>query len=187
MKRFLFILTVGFLSAMATGCDPRKAADSHGLAEEKNDEAFDRKSEEDIADFLADAIEDKYAEIKLAELASIKSSHKEIIEFAQELANDHTNTLTELQALADKKGIAVPVEEGEETKGKINKLSEEKDPVFDKKWCDELIAKHKIGIRQFELMSDQSKDPQLTEIVNRSLIDLRAKLDKLHILEKNIN
>lgn len=186
MKQILSILTVGFLAALASGCDLRKGTESHDLADERNEETFDTQSEENLADFLADAIEAKYADIKLAQLASIKSSNKEIQDFAQDLANDHTNTLTELQALADKKGIAVPVEEGEATKEKINKLSEEKDSDFDKKWCDELISKHKNAIREFESMSDQSKDPELKEVMDRSLIDLNAKLDKLITLENSM-
>ena len=186
MKRILSILTVGFFAALASGCDLRKGTESQDLAEERNDETFGTKSEENLADFLADAIEAKYADIKLAELASIKSSNKEIQDFAQELANDHTNTLTELQALADKKGIAVPVEEGEATKEKINKLSEEKDPDFDKKWCSEIIAKHKKAIREFELMSDQSEDTELKDVIDRSLIDLKGKLDKLNTLENSM-
>lgn len=186
MKQILSILTVGFFAALASGCDLRKGTESHDLAEERNEENFDTKSEKNLVDFLADAIEANYADIKLAELASIKSSNKEIQDFAQDLANDHTNSLTELQALADKKGIAAPVEEGETTKEKINKLSEEKEPDFDKKWCNELITKHKKAIREFESMSDQSEDPELKEVIGRSLIDLNAKLDKLNTIEKSM-
>jgi putative membrane protein len=185
MKRILLLLIFGFLAALFEGCDPRTGAASHDMSEEHNEENSDTKTKERLAEFLASAVESKYADLKLAELASIKSDNSEIQNFAQSLANDHTNTLTELQALADKKGIRVPVEEGEDTKEKINKLSKEKNSDFDKKWCNELIAKHKKAIREFELMSDRSDDPQLQEVINRSLIDLRAKLEKLNALEKD--
>ncbi len=186
MKRILLLLTFGFLAALFVGCDPRTGADSHNISEEHNEENSETKTKKRLAEFLADAVESKYADLKLAELASIKSDNRDIQNFAQDLANDHTNTLTELQALADKKGIRVPVEEGEDTKEKINKLSEEKDPDFDKKWCDELIAKHKEAIREFESMSDRSDDPQLQEVIDRSLIDLRAKLEKLNTLANSM-
>ena len=69
MIRILSILTVGFFAALASGCDLRKGTESHDLSEERNEETFDTKSEENLAGFLADAIEAKYADIKLAELA----------------------------------------------------------------------------------------------------------------------
>lgn len=186
MKWFSNIIIPGIFAVVIIGCDNRGKNDSNTVAEQKNDENFDSRIEENQADFVADAIESNYAEIKMAELASTKSSNKKIQDFAQELVNDQTKTLTELQTFAGKKGITIPVEEGEETKEKINELAKQGEPDFDKKWCDELIAKHKKSIREFELMLDKSEDPELKGIVNHALINLRAKLDELNSLEKHI-
>ena len=99
---------------------------------------------------------------------------------------DQGESLAILQNLANRKGIVFPAEEGEETNEKVNELSKQQEPDFDKKWCDEIIAKHEKTIREFELMRDKSKDPELKEIITNDLKGLRAHLDRLDSLEENI-
>jgi putative membrane protein len=175
------LVFAGFIS-----CEPAKKNDSNKVAEEKNDEKFDTRTGEKEAEFVTDVIADNYAEIKLAELASTKSSNKEVQEFAQTLVNDHTNALTEFQDLAGQKGITVPVEEREAAKEKVNDLAKEGAPDFDKKWCDAVADNHKKIIRLYEIMQEKSEDPQLKEVINKTLPDLRAHLDKLNTIEKII-
>jgi putative membrane protein len=186
MKQIHKVFVAVVFISLVTGCGTENKRDSNVVAEEKNDQKFDTRAEEKEANFVADAIEQKYDKIKLAELASTKSSNKAVQDVAQQLVNDQSESLAALQNLASKKGITVPVEEGEETKKKINELSEQKDPDFDKKWCDEIVAEHEKTIREFELMRDKSKDPELKEIITDDLIVLRAQLDKLNTLEENI-
>ena len=185
MKQVCFIFVTCLFTFLA-GCDSSKKHDSNTRVEEKNEKNFEGKAEIKEANFVADAIEEKYAEIKLAELASIKSSNKEIQDFAQQLVNDHTKALQMLHALANRKGITVPAEEGEKAKEKINDLSKQEDPDFDKKWRDELIARHDKTIREFEAMYDKSDDAELREIISQTLMDLRAQLEKINALEHNI-
>jgi putative membrane protein len=179
---FIAVLFISFVSS----CDNARKDDSNAIAEEKNHKNFDTKAEEKEADFVSDAIEDKYAEIKLAELASTKSSNRQVQEVAQAMVNDQTTSLTALQNLANKKGISIPVEEGEEAKEKVNTLSKQEDPDFDKKWCDEIVSNHEKAIRAYEVMRDRSSDTELKEIITNDLIVLRAQLDKLNALEKSI-
>jgi putative membrane protein len=185
MKQMRNILIVVFISILA-GCSTGNKNDSNAAAEEKNEQKFDTREEEKEADFIADAIEQKYAKIKLAELANTKSSNKEVQDIAQRLVNDQSESLAALQNLASKKGISFPVEEGEETRKKVNELSKHQDPEFDKMWCDEIVAKHEKTIREFELMRDKSKDPELKEIITNDLKELRAELDTLDTLEEKM-
>lgn len=178
-------VAVAFIS-IVSACNPKNNQDSNAVAEEKNEQKFDTRAEEKEANFMAEAIEEKYADIKLAELATTKSSNKEVVDVAQQLVKDQSQSLAVLQNLASKKGIVVPVEEGEETRKIVNDLSKQKDPDFDKKWCDEIVTKHKKTIREFELMRDKSKDQELKEIITNDLKDLRVHLDRLDSLEENI-
>src|SRR5688500_10742118 len=148
MKQAYILLFFSFL-LLLPGCESGKQ-DSIAVAEEKNDQNFDTKAEEKEADFIADIIQRSYAEIKLAELASTKSSNKQIQDLAQQLVSDYSKTLAQFQNFARNKSIAVPVDEGENSKEKINKLSSEKDPDFDKKWCEELQIENKKTIRKLE-------------------------------------
>jgi putative membrane protein len=186
MKTGCFILFIGIVFTVSIGCDTPQQKGSHAEAKEKNKENFDDKVIEKEAHFVANAIEDQYAEIKLAELASTKSSNKEIQDFAQQLVEDHTNALAMFRALAERKGVAVPVDEGEEAKKRVNKLSTHEGQDFDKKWCDEIVSLHKKSIREFESMYDKSRDTELLELINHTLMDLHAQRDRLHSLKDKI-
>lgn len=186
MKRVqnIVILLLSFL--IVQSCEMSRKQDSHEIAEEKNKKSFDTRKDEKEADFVADAIQNNFAEIRLAELASTKSSNKQLQAMAQELVSDHTTSLAKLQALANKKGISTPVDEGEDGKEKVNKLAKEEQPDFDKKWCDELVDNHEKTIRDFEAMQEKSGDPELKELISATLLELRVHLDKLTALEKNM-
>jgi putative membrane protein len=186
MKQVQRIFIAVVFISIVSACGTESKRDSNAAAEEKNKQKFDTRAEEKEANFMAEAIEEKYADIKLAELASTKSSNKEVQDVAQQLVKDQSESLTVLQDLATKKGIVFPVEEGEETRKIVNDLSKQQDPDFDKKWCDEIVAKHKKTIREFELMRDKSEDPELKEIITNDLKDLRVHLHRLDSLEEKI-
>jgi putative membrane protein len=180
----IVVLFLSFL--IVQSCEPSRKPDSHEIAEEKNEKNFDTRADEKEAEFVAEAIQSNYAEIRLAELASTKSSNKQVQATAQELVSDHTNALAKLQALANKKGISTPVDEGEDGKKRVNKLAKVDQPDFDKKWCDELVDNHEKTIRDFESMQEKSKDPELKEFISATLPKLREHRDKLTSLEKDM-
>jgi putative membrane protein len=186
MKQTRMILLAVVLISVVSTCSRENNGDSNTAAEEKNEQKFDTRAEEKEANFVAGAIEEKYADIKLAELASTKSSNKEVQDVAQQLVKDQSESLAVLQNLANKKGIVFPGEEGDETSEDVNELSKQQDADFDKKWCDQIIARHKKTIREFELMRDKSEDPELKEIIMNDLKGLRAHLDRLNSIEENI-
>ena len=186
MKHTQKIFIVVGLFSIVSACGKVNNEGNDAAVEEKNEQKFDTRAEEKEANFMAEAIEEKYANIKLAELASTKSSNKEVQDVAQQLVEDQSASLAILQNLANKKGIVFPVEEGEETSKKVNELSKQHDPDFDKKWCNEIIATHKKAIRELELMRDKSKDQELKEIITNDLKGLRTHLDRLDSLEEDI-
>jgi len=179
--RVFYLLFVGLLAL--AGCDSQNKNSSYAVAEEENDKKFDRRKEEKEADFVAEAIQDRYAEIKFAELVSTKSSDKKIQDFAQQLVNDQSKVLAELQQLANERSISIPVDEGDAAKQKVNKLFGQDDADFDKKWCRELSGEHKKTIREYERMLDRTDDPRLKNIIEQALISLRTSLSKLEQFE----
>jgi len=182
--RTLFVSVI-FVS-LVCGCSSENKRDSNVAAKEQNEEKFDTRADEKEAKFVADAVEKKYDEMKLAELASAKSTNKQVQDVAQRLLNEQSESLVAFQNLAREKGITVPVEEGNESKKHVNELSQQHDPEFDKKWCDEIVSKHEKAIREFESMRDKATDPELKELIANDLINLRAQLEELNALEKNI-
>lgn len=179
-------LLIGLLVALIfVGCDPTVKHDSKEFAEKQNEQTFETTSDQKSADFVADAIEHNYAEIKLAELASTKSTSKKIQDFAQQMVSHHARTLAALQTVARKKNITVPIEESERTNKTLNALAEKEASDFDKTWCDEMIDRHKKMIRASNKMVDRTSDPELKEIIKRSMLEAEAEVAQLQRLEKN--
>ncbi len=179
---FLYCLLVSTLMS----CEQSSSSNSKAVAEEKNEEKFETKKGEKEADFIVDAVEQKLGEIKLAELASAKSSNKELQDFAQRMADDQTESLSKFQDLARKKGITIPVEEGENAKKKVNELTELQGQEFDKKWTEEIVSKNEKTLREFQNISEKFEDAQLIEILNSTKENLQAQLTELNALRENL-
>ncbi len=90
------------------------------------------------------------------------------------------------KALAERKGIAVLLDEGESGKKKVNELAGQVAPEFDKKWCDVITSMQKKSIREFESMYEKSADAELMELINETLMALRAQRERLNALENKI-
>ncbi|WP_276372123.1 DUF4142 domain-containing protein [Chryseolinea sp. H1M3-3] len=179
---FLFCLFVSTLIS----CEQSSPSSSKALADEKNKETFETKKGEKEAEFIADAVQQKLGEIKLAELASAKSSNKKLQDFAQRMAADQTESLSRFQDLARKKGITLPIEEGDDAKEKVNELSEVEGRQFDEKWSDEIISKHEKTLRDFNKMSKKFEDAQLSEVLRSATKTLEMQLQELRNFRENI-
>ena len=185
MRRIIYSIFWIAFATVTLCCNPEQRQDSDTVGNGKEFVAGE-PDEKELASFLADAIRTRYDEVKLAELASLKSSNLDILSFAQDLANGHTNSLTAFQALAEKKGMSVPRQEHEETKETINELSQSSEKDFDERWCDKILTMHKKSIQDLKTMSNRTDDAELLEIINRSLASTQSRFNKLQKLKNNL-
>lgn len=182
MKRIFKVLTLASLFAFASCNEARREQDqdSNEVAEEANEEKFeDNNDMEKDADFVAEAVASNYAEIKLAKLASQRSKNAEVKEIARMLEADHTKTLNELKALAQTKAITVPVEEKEEAKEDLRKLTDEEADDFDKKWLEKVEDMHDKSIDKFEKRADKGEDPAIKAFAAKTLPHLKMHKEKI--------
>ena len=160
--------------------------DSKEQAEEANDEKFDDRDMENDADFVANTVAANYGEIKFAQLATQRSSNAEVKKIANKLIADHTKTLNELKAYAQKKAISVPVEEDDEARRKTERFSDEAGKDFDKKWCKEMMDRHEESINKFEKRLDKTEDAELKALLNKTLPTLRTHHDEIEACHDKI-
>ena len=175
----LSIVLAGFVS-----CNSSKD-ESKTQAEDANEQKFDKAAEKD-AQFVVDQVAGNYAEVKLAQLAQQKSTNTEIKSIAAMLESDHTAVLNDLKSFATKKNISIPAEESQDAKDKIQKLNEEQVAAFDKKWCDELMAKHEKGIKTYEDASTNLEDPELKSWAANLVPKLKMHHEKLEACHKKL-
>jgi len=159
----------------SAGQSGEKAGGTGGLPGRSDSASTQQSSDQ----FLSETISGNYGEVRLAKLALKNSSNNELKAIARLLEKDHTAAIGQLKALAMKKKISVPAEEGADLKSKINDLSAKKGTEFDKAWCDLLMEKHKTTISKYEEMTKSTADQDLKNWVNSILPKLRIHHDKL--------
>lgn len=155
-------------------------------AENTNDSALPTKAAEKDAQFIVEVVGSNYGEMKLARLGQQKASNSELKDVARILEKDHEAILTDLKALASKKGITIPTEENGDAKDKLKELTDEKASVFDKEWCETLMDNHKTSITKFENAEKDISDPDFKSFVTTVLPKLRTHHDRLMECHKKL-
>jgi putative membrane protein len=158
-----------------------RAENSEEIANDANDDKFDdNKDVKNDADFVAEQVAANYAELKLAQLASEKSSVAEIKKVAKMLESEHSKKLDELQKLANAKSITIPIEADKESIKTVEDLRDEKDMEdFNEEWCKEMVDKHEKTIEVYEDKLESTEDPELKSWISQTLPGLRTHLDQL--------
>lgn len=111
---------------------------------------------------LMDMARANIAEIEAGKLAQSKSQNDQVKSYAQQMIDDHSKALTELQQLAQAKGVTLPTEPDAKHKAMAAKLEKMNGEAFDKAYMAQAgLQDHKR--MHSKLMSDQkrAKDPDV--------------------------
>jgi putative membrane protein len=191
MKKLSFLTTIGASALMMSllACESKKQDtasnnESIEIAEDANDSTFTEATEEKDADFIVNAVTSNLAEIKIAQIAKNKSGNDDVKAMATTLEGQHMKILNELKAYADKKGIAIPLQESDKDVKEMNRLSEESSDKFDEQWCDAMEDRHEKSINKFEARLDKTEDPELKEWIVATLPGLKQHLSMIESHEK---
>jgi len=168
----MLILILAFLPS----CNDAKPEDTKDVAIEHNEAKFDNAKEDD-AKFLVSAAEINLEEIQLGKLAQSNSAHADVKELGRMMVAEHTRAQSDLQALADKKQISLPLTLTENGQEANDKLMGKKGKDFDKEYCDMTVSGHKNAINKFEKASTDASDPEVREWATSMLPALRTHLD----------
>jgi len=161
-NRITLTWTAALVLALSAACSSsHKPEDSKEIAENKNEAVIEDKKDEKDAQFLVDAAEINLEEISLGQLAHAKSSDKNVQELGKMMETDHTKTLSDLKALADKKSIAIPSSNTEKGQKKYNEMNEKTGKDFDKAYCEAMVKGHKDAIDKFEKAAMDCKDADI--------------------------
>jgi predicted outer membrane protein len=93
---------------------------------------------------LMDMAQANISEIEAGKLAQSKSQNDQVKAFAQQMIDDHTKALTEVQALAQKKGVTLPTEPDAKHTAMAAKLEKMTGDAFDKAYMSQAgVSDHK--------------------------------------------
>lgn len=113
------------------------------------------------ARFLAQAAEINLEEIQMGQLAQKKSVSTDVKELGSMMEKAHTQSLSELTTLANKKGITLPTSLTEDGREEFKELNNKSAKRFNEEYCEATIKDHKKAIELFEEASEDAMDSEI--------------------------
>jgi len=127
-------------------------------------------SEPTSKEFVKDAIESNLAEIQISQLALTKTSNPEVMSFAQRMIDDHTRANSQLQQVAEQKGIKSPDSPGLSHQAKLKAMQARSGADFDKSYIDQMNQDHEKAIELFQAAANSPQvDPELKKLAEQTL------------------
>jgi putative membrane protein len=123
--------------------------------------------------------------VKMAEMATTKSSQPEVEELAAMIVKDHTTANMELAAIAKSKGVEIPPTDGKEHR-KHGELSSGTGHDFDTAFLKAMDKCHEKDINLFESSRKNLQDPELKAFVTKTLPVLREHAKQVESVRKSL-
>jgi predicted outer membrane protein len=109
------------------------------------------------------------AEIEGGKLAQSKGQSSEVKAFGQQMIDDHTANLKEVQALAQARGVTLPAEPDSKHKAMAAKLEKMSGADFDKAYMKQAgVQDHKTVHSKLMSASKKAKDPEVKALVDKT-------------------
>lgn len=126
------------------------------------------------------------AEVKLGELAQQRAQSPQVKEFAQHLASEHQQANTELQRLAQTKGMKVETGVSGKHKQAISRLKKVSGQEFDKKFMETVVKEHKDDIKDFKKQAQKGKDADIKNWAQKTLPALEKHLQMAQQMQQQV-
>lgn len=111
---------------------------------------------------LADMARADLAEIEMGRLAQSKSQDEQVKNFAQQMIDDHTKALNDVQQLAQAKGVTLPTEPDSKHKKMADKLGKMSGDAFNRTYMAQAgVSDHKKVHSMLQKTESRAKDPDL--------------------------
>ncbi|MBL0357913.1 MAG: DUF4142 domain-containing protein [Chitinophagaceae bacterium] len=170
---FFIAAILGFSACGGT----QKTTDSKDVAKEQNEAKFTTSSNENDAKFVVNAAEINLEEIKLGQLAQQNGMTDDIKALGKTMTDQHTQTLSDLTALAKQKVISIPASPTDNALDAFKKLNDKSAKYFDRAYADMMVSGHKDAIALFEKASAECTDANIKAWALATLPQLRMQLD----------
>ena len=110
------------------------------------------------------------AEIEMGKLAQSKSQNPEVKTYAQQMIDDHTKGLAEVQAVAQAKGVTLPTELDTKHKAMSTRLSKLSGEKFDREYMKVGgVASHKEAHALLKKNEKAAKDPDVQALATKMM------------------
>ena len=139
------------------------AAGTGNAAARSGFDSGDRKMLEELA-------QGNLAEVEAGKLALEKASSEETKKFAQQMIDDHTAALKDIQVLADSKGLKLPTEPRMGQKTKALALKALPGNTFDKQYRSQAgVGDHERTVKLLQKIQKDAKDADFKALAGKML------------------
>ena len=129
--------------------------------------------------FVAAAAGASLYEVEGGRLAATKAASPAVRAFGSMLATQHQVANTELQSLANSRGVALPPRVPDEQRGKLERLSALNGSEFDRAFVQTVgVEDHQAAIERFASAARDAEDPQLRQWIEKTLPALQHHLQE---------
>lgn len=182
-----FMLIVCTIMISVISCQKStKPVDSKELAVDVNKAKMDDPKDEKDALFMVRAAEISGEEIRLGQLAQQKGTTNEVKNLGKMMETDHSKTMADLTAMANRKYINIPTVPTEDSKEAYNKLNEKNGTDFDKAYTAMMVSGHKDAIDLFEKAASNCTDVEIKNWAQATLPALHTHLDQSMAAQERI-
>ena len=136
--------------------------------------------------FLALAMDDGLAEIRLAKLALARSQDDEVKNFARRIIKDRSDLGREFNLLAVEKGVPVPSEPSARQKALYDKLASLSGSSFDREFTRHNVSDHETDVQDFRRQAEIGTDPDVRGLAAKALKTIQIHLELSRELAQRI-
>ena len=181
----LCILVMAAVTAFGVSCEKSgvQAARDEGSAPHtagKNSLSMDDRN------FLVNAEKAEVRQRSLARVALEKAGNNDVRDYAKQLADDSTQSLSDLVRLMNEKGVRQPPELSAVQLEAAERLHRLSGRALDHEFVSLLAADEQQVVAQFRAASETAEDSDVRSYAGTVLPSLRADLDKAADLEKKL-
>jgi putative membrane protein len=140
-------------------------------------------------DFVVMASSSNMLEIAAGNLAINKGVNANVKAYGQHMVHDHSETATQMSALASSKGWTVPTSMVNYHQEMYNSLASLNGSAFDKQFASVMVASHQEAVSLFENISQRNgvPDADLRAFAAGKLPTLRTHLTEAQTLKAQVN
>jgi putative membrane protein len=137
-------------------------------------------------EFMRKAAAGGLAEVELGNLAKQNGGSEAVKQFGDRMVNDHSKANSELQQLAQQKGIALPSKPESKDRRLAKTLESKQGADFDKAYARDMVKDHEADIAEFRKEAESGKDPAVKAWAQQTLPVLQQHLEAAKLVEEKV-
>jgi|SRR5436190_6260147 len=133
---------------------------------------------------LSNLIEANMAEVEAGKLAQQKAQNPEVKQFGQHMVDEHGKMLSELQKMAESKGVKAPASPDRKHQAAMKKLQSADGARFDEAYAQQMVKDHQDTLKLVQKTAKDAKDAELKAAAQKAAPDVQEHLKMAQGLSK---